>query len=50
MSKFVKYRLEYEKRKLNHIILKYGIDCEKTLNQSKKVDNIITQYYKQIIK
>lgn len=43
-------KLYFEKKKLEFIVNKYGITSNQTLKQSQRVDNLIIQYYHQIIK
>lgn len=43
----LKLKLNKEKKKLNEYVEIYGIQDEKTMKQSVKVNNLINKYYKK---
>ncbi len=50
MFQLLKIKLFFEKKKLEIIVKKYGITDDETLKQSHKLDKLINQYYRSIIK
>ena len=45
MIKEIITQIDYAKEKLDHLISEYGLSDKKVMEQSKKLDDLISKYY-----